>query len=202
MDTIDYTLVAKGSKVPHAGILDQARYHARLAETHVAELATKGWTRAHAGMLLAAVALIDNERSRALDARDESKANHFREQAAITIAKTFKADLVMAFDDLYFEGLIDAKARERIRTTHGPLGRSAPAISKYMADVRSLVEKHEEQLRPYFEGESAHTLLVTFKDELDEAQVKQETDYKSLPRETLKVYEAKGRALFLIEKSI
>jgi len=200
MDSIDYKWVAKGASIPLAGILDQARYHVRLAETYASELATKGWTREHTNMLLVAIAHIESERAYALEARDQSKANREREQTAITESKAFKADLVMAFDDLYFEGLISQDDRQAAKRTNGPLGRSAPAISRYLGEVRRLVEKHDNKLCPYFGGKSALALLDEVKDELDAAQMKQELDYKALPVETLKVYEAKGRALHLIEK--
>jgi len=200
MEGIDYKLVAKGASIPLAGILDQGRYHVHLAQTYERELSTKGWTRGHTNMLLVAIAHIESERAYALDARDDSKANMERQEAAITGAKAFKADLVMAFDDLYFENLIPQDDHQAAKRTHGPLGRSPTAISKYLGDVRRLVEKHEAKLRPYFNGKNALALLDGIKDELDESQMKQELDYKSLPAETLRVYEAKGKVLFLIEK--
>lgn len=201
MDTIDYKMVAKGASIPHAGILDQSRYHVRLVERHEVELVKKGWKREFLNQLVMAIALIDSERSRALDARDESKANRYRQEAAVAQSKAFKADLVMAFDDLHFDRRIDSQEHQRVRRTNGPLGRSPTAISKYLGDVRSLVEKHDSLLRPYFGGKSALAELDFVKDELDQAQEIQEIDYKALPLETLKFYEAKGRALFLIEKA-
>lgn len=200
MDKIDYKLVSKGANISYAGILDQGRYHVQLAQVHERDLARRGWTRGHTNTLLTSIAHIESERAYALDARDDSKANLYREQEAVTTAKTFKADLVMAFDDLYFEGLIPQDEHQAARRTNGPLGRSAAAISHYLGDVRRLVDKHDDKLRPYFEGKCALSLLDAIKDELDEAQMKQEFDYKALPLETLKVYEAKGKVLFLVEK--
>lgn len=201
VDTIDYRLVAKGINVPLAGILDQARYHVRLIEKHEEDLFKKGWRRGDLHLLIVAIEEIDNERSRVLDARDESKANRLRQEEAVSQAKVFKADLVMAFDDLYFDERVDPQDRARARRTNGPLGRSPTAISKYLGDVRGVVEKHDALLRPYFDGQSALFELDSVKSELDIAQQIQEVDYKALPRETQKVYEAKGRALFLIEKA-
>lgn len=202
MDKIDEKLVNKGASLPLAGVLDQSRHHVLLAEKYAPILHRRGWTRGHTNMLLTAIAELESDRSAVLDARDESKANRFREQAAVTASKAFKADVVMAFDDLYFEQLIDAESHQRVRATGGRLGRSAPLISKYFTEIRSVVDKYDPQLRPYFNGKSPLALLDKIKDELDQAQVKQELDYAALPRETLKVYEAKGKALFLIEKSI
>lgn len=201
MGAIDYKLAKKGINVPLAGILDQGRYHARLIEKYEAELVKRGWGREDLRMLILAIEDIDSERSRVLDARDESKANRQRQEAAVSEAKAFKADLVMAFDDLYFDELVEPQERMRARTTNGRLGRSPTAISKYLGDVRSLVEEHDALLRSYFDGRSALMELDRVKSELDTAQQIQEVDYKALPRETQRVYEAKGRALFLIEKA-
>lgn len=200
MDEIDYKLVKKGASLPLAGVVEQGRYHAALADKYETQLSKRGWTRGNTNMLLTAVAHIDSERSYALDARDESKRNLYREQESVSMAKGFKADVVMAFDDLFFDGVIDAEDHKRVRTTNGTLGRSPTLISKYLNDIRSVVLKHEDKLRPYFENENAAVLLDAIKDQLDAAQITQETDYKALPRETLRVYEAKGKVLFLIEK--
>lgn len=200
MENIDYKLVAKGGSVPLAGLLDQARYHAELAKRFERQLGKKGWRPAHTSLILVTTADLETDRAAQLEARDESKANREREQAAITAAKEFKADLVMAFDDLFFDGVVTQQERQEANRTNGTLGRSAPAISRYLGDVRRLVEKYDDRLRPYFDGQSALGLLDKVKYELDEAQSKQETDYRKLPLDTLKLYEAKGRLLALIEK--
>ena len=58
----------------------------------------------------------------------------------------------------------------------------------------------DEQLKPYFGGESAAALVKKALTELDAAQADQEVNLAATPRQTLEIYETKGKLLAKIEE--
>lgn len=189
----------KGMKVSRRGLLDQARVHIGLEELHRVPLADHGWTPALTRKLVENTALVDSEMAATIEARLASKDDLAREQAAITEAKALKSDLTHAFRDLYSDGAIARTVLDALRAG-GVLQRSTSKISIYLADVEPVVRAHDDALRPYFKGQSAHALLVAAKAKLDAAQELQELGVTHLPDETKKVYLAKAAVLSLVEK--
>ena len=65
--------------------------------------------------------------------------------------------------------------------------------------IHPAVVAMDEQLKPNFGGESAAALVKNALKDLDAAQAAQEVSVASMPRETLEIYETKGRLLAKIE---
>jgi len=197
--TIDKKLVAKGQQVSLVGLLDQGRYHLELESRYRGALRAAGWCEEHTIELAELVTVLESQRAEAVEARAESKGNTRREHLAVDSAKAFKEKLVQAFTDLHLDRRVEPDDFTVVKKS-GELRRSTPRISAYLANIRPQVEKYEPLLLPFFDGVSPLEILDRVKGELDAAQAVQETTLSSLPLETLKVYEAKGRLLTLIEK--
>lgn len=199
MTTIDMKFAIKGQRVPLLGALDQGRYHIDLGTQHTRELYAAGWRPEDLAEMVELVGLLDTQHAHAVEARADSKANYRREQSAIDDAKTCKRKLVLAFTDLHALGLVTPEDFDIVYRS-GDLRRSSPRISSYLADVRKPVERYAALVDRYFNEESALSMIDAIKAELDAAQSKQEVDLATLPEETLKIYELKGRLLTLIER--
>lgn len=196
--TIDMKLAEKGRRQPRLGLLDQGRYHLQLEIKYRGALHAAGWRPMHTNELTELVDFLDTQHAEAIEARADSRGNRRREQEAIDDCKACKRKLVHAFTDLYEDGIVTPEDLDIVKKS-GPLGRSTPKISAYLADIRKPVAKYDAALRGFF-GESALAMVDRVKADLDEAQGAQEAGLASLPHETLKIYEAKGRLLASIEK--
>lgn len=196
--SLDMKLVKKGERQPRLDLLDQGRKHLELESRYRGALRAVGWTAEMTAQLSDAVDVLDAKHAEALEKRADSKADTRREQQWVDEAKVFKRKLVIAFDDLYDDGLVRQEDYDIVKRS-GRLGRSPVRISAYLADIRKQVEKYAPLLVE-FGGRDALARLDYVKAELDAAQSQQETSLSELPQETLKLYETKGRVLVLIEK--
>lgn len=199
MTTIDMKLAERGQRVSRIGLLDQGRYHLKLEALYRDALRAVGWRPEQTAEMAAHLELLDTQHAEAIEARADSKGDRRREQSAIDDAKACKRKLVVAFTDLHADGLVTPEDFDIVRKS-GDLKRSPPRISAYLADVRKPVAKYKELLTPFVDGRCPLALIDAVKAELDSAQGIQEINLATLPLETLKVYERKGRLLMLIEK--
>lgn len=197
--SVDTELIKKGMRAPRLGLIDQGLAHLELYNRYARVFAKYGFDDAMAADFRDTVDLVRSERAAAIEARKTSKDSRDHEQAVVTDGKTFKRKLVLAFDDLQADGKVSAHVHTSI-TRSGKLRRSPVLLSGYFTDVRPHVKEANDYLKPYFPGEDPLALLDETVHKLDEAQKVQEVDYASLPLETRKVYEAKGRLLTYIEK--
>lgn len=197
--SVDIELIKKGIRVPRLGLIDQANAHLELYGRYARVFAKLGWTDEMTAEFTDAIALVRSERAASIEARKTSKDSRDREQAIVTDGKAYKRRLVYAFDDLHADKKVSDHVHKAIARS-GTLRRSPVLLAGYLTDVSPHVLEANELLKPYFEGEDATTLLNALISELDSAQRVQEVDYKSLPLETRKVYEAKGLVLMYIEK--
>lgn len=195
--TTDRRLVAKGTNEPFQALVDQGRYHAKLAEQHASELAEHNWTQQQTADLVAELAALDTERNRQIDERTRAKQTTRDEGAAISEAKNLvtkirnivrqvvrkNGDAGVSVDD--FDG--------------GPLGRAASKISEYLARVRVPASKLDNAFAPYFKQQILSKLIDEARAKLDAASATQEADIAALPEDTAAVYERKGRLLEHIE---
>lgn len=196
--TTDRRLVAKGTNEPFQALVDQARYHVRLAEEHAADLAEHNWTQQQTADLVAELAALDTERYRQLDERTGAKQTTRDEGAAISEAKVLitkirnivrqvlrkNGDTGVSVDDFH---------------AGGPLGRAASKISEYLARVRIPVSKLDNAFAPYFKQQLLSKLIDDARAKLDAASATQDADIAALPEDTAVVYERKGRLLEHIE---
>lgn len=197
--TINMELVKKGRNVPLRGILDQAAYHRALEAKHRAALYAAGWTPKLSGEFYDKCEELERQIGATLEARSDSREYRKDEQAAIDEAKALKRKLVSAFVILHEDGLVRDDDRKIIEES-GSLRRSTPLILEYLTVIRDKVSIFDSDLRPYFGGASAFSILERIKGDLAKAQGLQETSLKALPQETLKIHELKGRTLQLIER--
>lgn len=195
----DTELIEKGIRVHRLGLIDQSLRHLELYEKYSVVLKQYGWTDALTTEFADAITLVRSERAAAIEARTVSKDNRDREQAAVTNSKAFKRRIVHAAEDLHADRQISAHVLNGI-VRSGKLRRSSTLIAGYLTDIRPHVKEAALLFDTYFGGESSLDMLDGLVAELDAAQGIQEANYKLLPLETQKVYEAKGRLLMLIEK--
>lgn len=196
---IDMEFVKKGLTVPRDGLLDQSNLHIRLeAKYHVALIAA-GWTVANRADLQAAYDFLKTTMAETWDARVLNQTERATEQSVIGDAKALKRVLVHAYRDLLADKQVEPADFKKIYQS-GTLGRSSRAFIDYLAGIHATVTRHDTLLAPYFGGTSPLTHIGSVLSDLEDAQGLQELNLKALPQETLKVYEAKGRLLSLIEK--
>lgn len=196
--TTDRRLVAKGRNEPFQALVDQARYHVRLAEEHAGELAEHNWTQQQTADLVAELAALDTERNRQLDERTGAKQTTRDEGAAISEAKV----LINKIRNIVRQVLRkNGDAGVSLEDFHagGPLGRAASKISEYLARVRVPVAKLDNAFAPYFKQQILSKLIDDARAKLDAASATQEADIAALPEDTTAVYERKGRLLEHIE---
>lgn len=196
---IDMKMVNKGANVPRKGLLDQARYHRELGRKYAGALRAAGWTPAHDEAFCKAHEILESQMAATVEARSDSREDSKVEQAGIDEAKAFKRKLVRAFILLHDDGVVRDDDRKVIERS-GTLRRSTPAILDYFALIRDKVSLYDRDLAPFFGGQSASEILHRVKKQLDFAQGRQELNLAALPQETLKVYEAKGMLLSMIER--
>lgn len=196
--TIDRRLVTKGTNEPFQALVDQARYHIKLAEQHAAELAEHNWTAQQTSELAAEIALLDTERNRQFDERASSKVLTRNEAAAISEAKKL-INRVRNIARQVVRKNGDAGVAIDEFNSGGPLGRAAGKISEYLGRLRVPAAKLDNAFAPYFKQQALTTLIDEARSKLDAANALQEVDIASLPEDTAVVYERKGRLLEHIE---
>lgn len=196
--SIDRRLAAKGRGEPLQALVEQGRYHARLAAEHADALAADNWTPEQTAALLAEVEGLDTDRVRQLDERTGSQQATRREAEAVSDAK----GLINRVRNVVGQVLRkhpDAGVTLEDFHSGGPLGRSTPKVSAFLLRLRAPVAKLDEAFAPFFKNQSLSTLLEDARRRLDEANAKQEVDLATLPEDTQKLYERKGRLLEHIE---
>lgn len=196
---INMKFVSKGAQVSRDGLMDQALYHQGLERKHRGALQAAGWTPENSAEFARCFDYLKTQIHATHDARAESKTDTQEEQASVTEAKAFKRKLVGAMKDLHVEERVTDADYELVFNS-GELGRSTPRILGYLAKIRGQVERYDRALTPYFGGTSALAIFNEVQQRLEATQRKQELNLESLPQETLKIYEAMGRLLWLIEK--
>jgi len=194
----DRRLVAKGTNEPFQALVDQGRYHAKLAEQHAAALKEHNWTPEQTAAIAAEVAALDTDKNRQLDERAGAKAATRGEAAAITDAK----DLINRIRNVARQVVRkNADAGVSVDDFHagGPLGRVASRISAYLGRLQVPAGKLDQAFAPFFKGEPLSKLITEARARLDTASTSQEIDLAALPEDTVALYERKGRLLEHIE---
>lgn len=196
--TLDRRLVAKGTNEPFQALVDQGRYHVKLAEQHAAVLAEHNWTTQQTADLAAELAALDTDRNRQLDERASSKTLTRNEAAAITEAKSLINKIRnVARQVVRKNGQAGVTVEEF--NAGGPLGRVTSKISEYLGRLRVPAAKLDEAFAPYFKQQILSKLIDEARAKLDAANAAQEVDIAALPEDTVLVYERKGRLLEHIE---
>ncbi|MCC6528216.1 MAG: hypothetical protein IT373_36555 [Polyangiaceae bacterium] len=196
--TFDMRLVKKGRSEPLAGLTEQARYHIGLAKQHAAVLEENGWAPADTAALEVGVDAIDTKAAAKGEAADLKLRASEREGTSIDDAKAFVRRLRNALPKALRAGAPEGVTAASFEAG-ATLGRSTPKLSDYLNRIRPSVVKLDEALKRSFKQALASTQLDAVKQALDAADARQEVAVATLPDETKKVYEAKGRVLELIE---
>lgn len=200
--TFDMMLVAKGLREPLLGVLQQARYHAELAQLHAEQLAEKTWTPADTNSLIAATNAVDNAKAKQIDERSDAYDNTRAQAAAVSQAKTliqkFRYILPLVLSDN--DGAVDDVDRKDFAVPGRQLGRSPTAVSAYLNQISPALAKLDPHLAPYFDGQQFSVLIAEAKRKLDHAAATQDLSTATLPEEALAVQEQKGRLLKLIDR--
>lgn len=195
---LDARLIRKGMREPREGLIQQARMHVALAKQYERALREHGWMPADTDTLHTGLVLLDTEMSRQADERGLSLQATRDEGEAVDNAKIFIRRLRYALPRVLRDTCATGVSEESF-AVHGRLGRSSPQISAYLTRITEAVVKLDADLAPYFGGAAPSRLLQEVKARLDAADTVQEMQLASLPLDTARVYEAKGRVLQSIE---
>lgn len=194
----DRRLVAKGTNEPFQALIDQGRYHLKLAEQHAGVLAEHNWTPQQTAELAAEIAGLDTDKNRQLDERSSSKQTTRDEAAAISDAKALINRVRnLARQVVRKNGSAGVTVEEF--NAGGPLGRAASKISAYLGRLGVVAAKLDTAFAPYFKQQVLSKLIDDARARLDAASATQEADIASLPEDTAVLYERKGRLLEHIE---
>ncbi len=196
--TTDRRLVSKGTNEPLQALVDQGRYHLKLAEQHAAALDEHNWTAQQTTELAAELAGLDTDKNRQLDERSRSKQTTRDEVAAISDAKAL-INRVRNVARQVVRKNVNAGVTVEDFNAGGPLGRAAGKISEYLGRLRVATAKLDTAFAPYFKQQVLSKLVDDARARLDGASATQEADIASLPEDTAVLYERKGRLLEHIE---
>lgn len=196
--TTDLRLVKKGMREPREGLVQQARVQVALAIEYEEPLKPHGWLPRDTDRLRTGLALLDTVMSRQADERGLSLQATRDENESIDAAKGFIRRLRFALPRALRETSATGVSEESF-AVHGKLHRSTPQISAYLTRILPAVMRLDADLAPFFGGSLPSKELITVKKRLDAADTLQEMQLASLPLDTARVYEAKGRVLEDIE---
>jgi hypothetical protein len=200
---IDLRLAQKGKREPRRGLVDQGKVSLGLAGKYTAELDDAGWEAEETAALAQAVALLDSEYAEKLEAEEQASEATTNEGAALLEAKALIRKLRNALPRVLRQNPVAGISAATFQS--GVLGRSTSKVSDYLGQIQKPLQALDGPLQKYFkqkdnpQPKKPSELFAAAKQKLDEANVTQELELSGLPRETLEVYEAKGRALELIE---
>lgn len=196
--TTDRRLAVKGTNEPFQALVDQGRYHVKLAEEHATALTEHNWTQQQTADLVAELAALDTEKNRQLDERARAKQTTRDEGAAISEAKKLINRIRNIVRQVVRKNGGSGVSVDDFNAG-GPLGRAAGKISEYLARVRVPAAKLDDAFAPYFKQQILSKLIDEARAKLDSASATQEADIAALPEDTVAVYERKGRLLEHIE---
>lgn len=205
LEPIDHRLVRKGIREPIVGLVDQVGLSAALAREHATELAAYGWSAEDTAALERAGRELDEEIGRLASQRSAALGATRDEAEAVDAAKAFIARLRAALPKVLRErqttedredgAWIDRKAF----AVRGSLRRSTPQIQEYLLLISGAVGHLDGELSRYFGGDSAARRLSEVSEALERANATQAMKQGGRPADTARLYQAKGRALELIE---
>jgi hypothetical protein len=188
----------RGKRASMVAVMEQARVNLTLGQTYEAILANFGWTAESTARLSEKVAALDQRFSARALIIDASKNAAKEERRRLEEAKTFmnrvRTAAPMVLRNHPAPGVTDDAFK-----IGEPLGRSTPKHIKYLMRIRPFVETLEDQLKPFFGGESPLEQLDAVKSELEKSDAEQETLRGSLPAETQKIVEQTGEIFELID---
>jgi hypothetical protein len=199
MTELDMKLVKKGLTEPRAGVLDQGYVHIKLLQAHEAVLAEHGWPAGRTAEMAAMVENLASKMAEQLEARQASKGATRDEVADRAYAKALIGKVRLGAALVLADGPVNGIAKDAFNAG-GELRQATPKILAYLANIESAVTAIDDQLKPYFKGESAAAMVTQARKNLGESQGTQEQSLSDLPQDTLKIYETKGRILRSIEQ--
>lgn len=198
MPDIDLRLVNKGRNEPLAGLIQQGRVSAKLAEAKAGPLETDGgWSPADTASLIANIDLLDTDSAAQADESAGARLLTLSEVAARAAVKSFIRKLRNALPRVLRENPDILVSAEDF--VSGPLRDSTPKLLAYLSKIRPSVVKLDTPLARFFGGVAASTVLDQVKTALETADATQEVAIQTLPAGTQKIYELKGRVLEQIE---
>jgi len=192
-------LAAKGRAEPIEALAQQGRVSGGNWAAHKDALAGAGFADADGPKLTELSVSLESDASKRANAAGESKQRTKSEHLAVTNAKAFRRKLTNIVG-IALRKLPVAGVTEESFDAGKSLSRVTPRISTYLGNIHTHLEKADAALKPYFGGASAAALAKELKGALDAADTAQEVALANLPKDTLQVYETKGRLLELIEE--
>ena len=133
-----------------------------------------------------------------LEARQAAKGATRDEVADRARAKALIGKIRLGASLVLADGPVNGIAMDAFNAG-GELRQSTPKILAHLAKIESATAAIDNELRPYFKGESAAAMVATARQNLGGSQGDQEQALTNLPQDTLKLYETKGRILRSIE---
>ncbi len=199
MNGINMDLVNKGKPEPREGLRDQGLVSSALAEKYEPELIASGWEKGETEELMTLTQTLGSQAAAKAEAARESKKSTVDEGTAINSAKEVIGKIRLAAPIVLRKNPGSGLTLEAFQSG-GSLGRSTPKITMYLEKIKPAVTVLDDKFKPFFGGNSAAALVSSAIKNLDTAQSTQEVSLATLPNETQKIYEIKGRVLTLIEE--
>lgn len=193
----DLALVAKGRSEPRLGLVQQLAVSLALARQHAAALAPWGWTPAETAELARAHDRLSSELAEQAESKDAKKRAFEAQAAAMAEAKALKRKLDRAVRSV-FRTEQDLPVTPDAFHAGGTIDRSVPKMVAWLTTSRPAVVALAAHLAKRFGGADPVAALDEARTALTAADTRQEREVQDLPRDTLEVYEAKGRAMLLI----
>jgi hypothetical protein len=199
MAELDMNLVKKGKKEPREGLRDEGVVHVGLGQKYEAELGACGWSAENTAQMGTLVEELGSGVAAQAEAKVSAKGKTGVEQAVKAQAKELIGKVRLGASIVLTDATAPGVTKESFEAGHA-LGQSTPKIAMYLEKIQPAVEKLDDRLLKFFNGQKASEMIAQVRKNLDAAQAVQEVETSSLPTETQKVYETKGKLLKQIEE--
>jgi len=198
---VDMELARKGMREPRLGIVEQLAVLGALALEFARELAGFDWPAAKTQEMKAVKAMLESSMAEQAEAKGRRGTTGEAQTAALSRGKELKRRL-----DRAVKRVFRAEKTLPVSPEAFHVGRqvkdSVPVLVGWFVKVLPAVTAIADRLKPKMGGVDPVAAVEAAKKELETADTAQELALTAVPADTLAVYEAKGRAMVLIEDLI
>lgn len=188
----------KGKRAPVIAVMEQAGVHIALGRAHQGPLAQYGWPAENTEHLSERVGVLGQLFSTRSQTMDASRMAAKNEKLCIDNAKAF-INRIRTAAPIVLSAHPAPNVTENAFKIGVSLSCSTPNHLKYLMRIRPFVETLDEQLKPFFAGESPLEQLDAVKSALEQSDALQETLRGTLPACTQEIIELNGEVFELIE---
>lgn len=190
----DQSLAAVGKNIPRAALAQQGKVSLGLARAEAVTLASFGWVESCTSAIEQHINTLEQRVALQSLAREDARLAAAELRVEVTLARTFLRKMRAALPSV-LRALPQGDTTRTMFKAGVPLAASVPNMSTYLSQIRPGIEKLNDRLSPFFQGQSPLATLDTIRTKLDEASTKAALTRRKIPEATLAVNESKGRLL-------